>query len=468
MTLLFLFCFIIIFFLLARKKLDSAILLTVILLPTYLIRFNIIVPTTLLEIMIVIVFLVWFIKNRFFLYTRWQKIIKTKSFSGTMSYPFRWVIIAWLLVSFIAVGIAGFDVSALGVWRAYFFEPLLLFIVVINTFQTREKIIELISALGISVIAVSLFAVYQYITGDFIANDFWANSINRRATSFFPFPNAVGLYVAPSIPLLLGALGFLLTKNADNKKSIIICSVGVVLGLFAITSARSEGALLALGLVLPLFGLMASKLSRRLTIILIAIGIAGLILSVPAQSYIIDRLTLKNFSGQVRRIQWKETLKMLYDGRLLTGAGLAQYQTAVAPYHQEGFFVKNNDPDFDYKVRTDPEFRKQTWQPLEIYLYPHNIILNFWSELGLLGLVTFIWLIITFGYYGWRSYQQVKATGSPDRFIVLGLGFSLLVSLIHGWVDVPYFKNDLAVLFWVIMALMALMYIRHVKKLDKN
>ncbi len=463
----FILFFIVAFSLLAWKKLESAVLLLAVLLPTYLIRFTVGIPTTLLEVMILVIFVIWFIKNRFFLVQRWQTIIKNRKSPKNNRYPFQWTMIIWLLVSLIAVGVADVSLASLGIWRAYFFEPLLLFIVIINTFQTKESIIKLLSALSISVIGIAVFALYQYITGDFISNDFWANAVNRRATSFFPFPNAIGLYIAPIIPLLLGVIGFLGVK-AHARKRLILCLLGVILGLLAILSARSEGAFLALLLTLPIFGLLATRLTRCLTMIVIAIGIIFLIVHTPAKTYMIDRLTLQNFSGQVRRLQWKETLKMLNDGRLITGAGLANYQTAVAPYHQEGFFVKNNEPDFDDKIRTSAEFREQRWQPLEIYLYPHNIILNFWSELGLLGLLTFIWIVVTFYYYAWQAYWRAKKVNSPDQFIILGLACSLLVIMIHGLVDVPYFKNDLSVLFWMMMALMGLLYLPTNKNLEKH
>lgn len=85
---------------------------------------------------------------------------------------------------------------------------------------------------------------------------------------------------------------------------------------------------------------------------------------------------------------------MLKDGRVITGAGLNNYQNSLKPYHQAGIFVKNDDPRWHHKTVWDEEYRKQVWQPVEIYLYPHNIFLNFWSELGLFGALLFSFLMI--------------------------------------------------------------------------
>lgn len=446
------------FGLLAWKKLETAVQLLVLLLPLYLLRFTFVVPMTFLEVMILIVFVVFFLKNRFELLRRFQGLRKGKLPALKNRYPFQWAIIAWLVISFIAVGVAGWSNAAFGIWRAYFFEPLLLFIVIINTHQTREKIICLLGSFSLSAVAVSVFAIYQYITGQYIPNDFWASSANRRATSFFPFPNAVGLYLAPIIMLLVGNLGRLWKSGAKfitNEWQYLATIFGIILGLAAVVAARSEGAIFGLAIGLVLFGLFSQKKIRVLTIGLIITGGFMIAFIQPLQHYVVDRLLLRNFSGQVRQAQWKETWQMLSDGRLLSGAGLASYQSVIKPYHQEGIFVKDyRDPDYQRKVVFNEEFRNSVWQPLEIYLYPHNFILNFWTELGLIGVLVFLWIIITFLYYGVRAYRYTKKQNDPFMYVVLGLTLSLVVMLIHGMVDVPYFKNDLAAMFWLLMAMM--------------
>jgi hypothetical protein len=38
----------------------------------------------------------------------------------------------------------------------------------------------------------------------------------------------------------------------------------------------------------------------------------------------------------------------------------------------------------------------------------------------------------------------------------LGVACAFLTIIIHGLVDVPYFKNDLAVFFWVLLAIVGI------------
>ncbi len=108
---------------------------------------------------------------------------------------------------------------------------------------------------------------------------------------------------------------------------------------------------------------------------------------------IYDKLTLKDFSGEVRKQQWRETFAMMReDKRWLTGVGFSGYQEAVKPFHQEGiFFNFDRDSDFRRKlVLFDDEYKARHWHPVEIYMYPHNLFLNFWVEMGLGGVILFV------------------------------------------------------------------------------
>lgn len=88
----------------------------------------------------------------------------------------------------------------------------------------------------------------------------------------------------------------------------------------------------------------------------------------------------------------------------------------------------------------------------ELLLYPHNIILNMWVELGLAGLLLFCWIIVDAGR---RAARLLRNPLSPfGQQLVYGVLAALLVVVVHGIVDVPYLKNDLAIEFWFLLALL--------------
>jgi O-antigen ligase len=466
--LIWLLIFSLFFIILALTHLDWAVLLIVATLPTYLVRFHVFgLPTTLLEIMILISFLVWFFK--FFL-PKLKGLLKTKK--NRLNYPFYRELILLLIISWIAVGIAGFSLSSLGIWKAYFLEPLLLFILIFNVFKSKKDLFKILWALLISAIVISLFAIFQKITGLFISNPFWANAVNRRVISFFGYPNAVGLYLAPLILLFTGWLFSFSWKNIQKQiifKSLIFFTI--IISLLSVCAARSEGALIGIIVGLFVFCFLAGKKQLIIASSLLLVIIGGIFLFTPNNNSILKKLTLRDLSGQIRLQEWKETLMMLKDGKIVTGVGLNNYQKAVSPYHQAGiFFNYDNLSDFNSRLYGSASLRAKYWQPVEIYMYPHNIFLNFWSELGLVGLLLFSWLIAKYLIISYQLSIALKKENKKERYLVLGLLTAMVVILIHGLVDVPYFKNDLAIMFWILFALLGALNLNYqsTKKIESR
>jgi len=445
----------ILFLFIAILRLDWALFILLATLPTYLIRFSMgPIPTTFLELTLLITFAVWFFKDK-----PWKKYRRKNWKIKKQPYPYSLEITGILIAAWIGLAIAGFDNGALGIFKAYFLEPIMLYLVIINRGQGSER--KFIWPLAISAVTISLVAVFQQITGLFIFNDFWALISQRRVTSVFAYPNAVGLYLAPIIFLSFGLFSSYArkTKLLTALKKIFLILV-IVLSLAAIVFARSEGALIAIIGSSFIIALLANKHSRRIALGIMIVAIVGASLYSPIGKYVEKKATLMDLSGQIRRQQWIETIDMLSQGRLLSGAGLNNYQSAVTPYHQEGIFVKNDDPEFQRHVVWNAEYRASVWQPVEIYLYPHNIFLNFWTEITLFGALLFMWLI---GRYYYDAIVLLKSLGREKRNLVLGLIGAMSAIFIHGLVDVPYFKNDLAIIFWLIIALIGLMKIKNKK-----
>ncbi len=451
MNLIIVSIFSILFLALALYRLDWAILLMIAALPTYLLRFKVAgLPSTALEVMILVSFTIWFLRS--FL-PRIKNIFKKNT--ERLNYPFSLEIILLIIIAFVAAGVAGFSSSALGIWKAYFFEPILVFILIFNVFKSKKDWTKILWALLISAAAVSLLAIFQKMTGLLIANPFWAQAGARRAVSFFGYPNAVGLYLGPLVMIFIGWLLSYNWKNVQEQlgqKTFIATTI--IISLLAIYSARSEGALIGLVAGLIIFGLFAGRRERLATFILLIIVIGGTFVFSPSRDFIIQKLTFQDLSSQIRKQQWKETLIMLNHGHFGLGAGLSNYQNAVAPYHQPGlFFNSDNLPNFDAELRANATLRAKYWQPVEIYMYPHNIFLNFWSELGLAGALLFVWIIIKYLYLSLKMVVAYGRENKNEKYLALGLMAAMIVIIVHGLVDVPYLKNDLAVMFWLLLAL---------------
>ncbi len=441
------------FAILAYFRLNWAIFLTLFSLPAYLLRFSIaFIPSTLLELMILIVFFVWLFKDK-----PWKNF-KTKIFNKRKKYPYSLEIIAILIAAWLGLLIADFNTAALGIFKAYFLEPIMLYIVLLN--RGFINIRKIVWPLSLSALTFSLIAIYQQFSVGFSLDAIMLTKVS----SVFGYPNALGLFLGPIILLSFGLfLSYPQKSNllASSKKILLLLII--ILSTLAIFLARSDGALAAVLISFLILAILINKRSRKIAIVSTILIIIALSFHSPSWQYVKDRASLRDLSGQIRKQQWRETIDMLTDNRLLTGAGLNNYQKALKSYHQEGIFVRDyKDPEWHRKVVWDKEYHKKSWQPVEIYLYPHNIFLNFWTEITLLGAILFIWLIFRVIF---DLVKILKKLNSTQKGIAYGILGSLLVILIHGLVDVPYFKNDLSVLFWLIISLAAILKLKQKKNI---
>jgi len=378
-----------------------------ILVPTYLVRFRIgPLPTTALEIILIMVMVMFTVANG---KTGW--ILGARRLGA-----FRIPVLVWCLASFAAALWAPDAFQGLGLWRAYVLEPVLLFLVLAHEFQDSHRRGFLRLSMYALVWTMAVWGLFQYLTGIGIPSP-WnvALDAGRRATGPFPFPNALALLVAP-----IGAYAFArFVKAPGNALSLLTFGAALLCALVA----RSDGALLALVVVATLL-LLLERRFRLIGVGLILVGVIALTALPSIRAEVWKEVSFQSWSGRVRVWMWDETFQMLRDtdtpigaGRPIMGAGLGGYPIVVAPYHGHDF--------------------------IEIFQYPHNIFLNFWSETGLMGLLAFTWILVT-----WIRVTRHASRVTPhESLAVVG------VILIHGLVDVPYFKNDLAVMFWMLIIL---------------
>ncbi len=402
-------------------RFHAGLFMLIMLLPTYLIRFQIgPIPTTLLEMMILIILLVWIIKYH-------------KKIPPAITYLFSantGLFVAAALFSLAACWAVFLSVdlrSALGEWKAFYIEPVLLFLVLATTVKKRQ-IPFYITALIISGTATSLLAVYQHFTGWMVPWDFWENRDSFRVTAWYGFPNAVGLFIAPLIPL--GA--YLLISAIKNiKKSgmaaiknttlIALSGVFLVLGISAIIFAKSTGGLV--GAVFAIWLLLLFYKKTRLPVLMLAALTLIVIIAMPGSNPQRQELLLRDHSGRLRVNMWAETVEYLNDNPL-TGAGLASYPQLIYPY------------------------RIDKW--VEVFHHPHNIFLTMWVNLGLLGVVAFIWLPVAVARGQISDFLNHHSLPLSGYFLIA----TLSAVIVTGLVDSPYIKNDLAVFFWLLLALL--------------
>ncbi len=399
-------------------------------LPLYVLRFQIgPFPTTLLEVafLALAIFVTW--KEG---WTPWRKgMMKLRDWRAPTAL--------WILATLVAIVVAPNHIAALGLYRAYVLEPMLFAILLAGTMRDEKDRDTVITALVASAAFVAAWSVLQYLGLLPIPHPWDTDFLTRRATGPFPFPNAVPLFCAPIAALSFGLLMEYVTPaqaGVQNRKEVDsrlrgndkLLWLGFLAGTLATVLAKSVGGFLAI-LVASLFALIWNKKTRRATIIT-SLVILTLIAATPKlRTPIASYLTFNEWSGKVRLILWRETWAMLKDHPLF-GAGFGAYPDVIKPYHRA--------------------------TAIEIFQFPHNILLNLWSETGLLGILAFGWICVT-----WFKQSKVESrkskvqTARLSDFMTFRLStlLPLIAIIVHGLVDVPYFKNDLAFLFWILAVL---------------
>ena len=116
------------FIFLSYRKLLWGVGAVIVLLPAYLWRFDILgLPTTFLELLIVSLFIIWLIKEK--KYTKINFSLQKNS-NNQVPKILRYLLGLWSLAAILAL-LTNFSYSSLGLWRAYFLEPLMFFLVFI-------------------------------------------------------------------------------------------------------------------------------------------------------------------------------------------------------------------------------------------------------------------------------------------------------------------------------------------------
>lgn len=321
--------------------------------------------------------------------------------------PWHAVAILWTLATIVAVFVAPDRIGALGLWRAYVLEPFVYFVLLASMMKTRDDRRVLVTTFIALAVVLALWAAFQFLTNIGIPYPWNTVLEKRRATGPFPFPNALSLISAPIAAL---CIGLALRTDGSRIMNPWLLWLGVASATIATILAKSVGGSLAI--LAALFIALLWNARTRWPAILTAILALLVVWFTPALSGpVTSTLTFNEWSGKVRLVIWKETWTMLKDHPVL-GAGFGAYPDVIRPYHAATY--------------------------IEIFQYPHNILLNVWSETGLPGVAVFTLICITW----FKRTRERRWTALP-----------LVAMLVHGLVDVPYFKNDLAILFWTLAAL---------------
>lgn len=356
--------------------------------PLYLVKFSAGgVPFNVVEVVVYVLFILFVFKGRF-------KNIGTDGFM--------------LPVTFLVLGsVLGLNsMLALGIFKGWVVMPILYASMLISVLKNAEDRVLLFRSYVVSCFVLSIWALYQVVSGDYA-------TIDMRASGPFESANYLALYIAPAVfGLLAAALNFKISwRFFVGIFAFIVCGGALVL-------SKSYGGILAVVFVFGLYVLYKILFlgfwKKIIVLCLFAVVVFSVVVSQISTTKFDDFLAFERQSSSSVRIQVWYVAGVLLNENLTRGVGLGSFQNLYEKRAKE--------------ILTVAPYEKTM-------LHPHNLFLSSYLNAGVLGFAAFLYMILT----GFAAFKKD----------VLFFGM-FLVLLAHGMVDQPFWKNDLAMLWWTI------------------
>jgi O-antigen ligase len=333
--------------------------------------------------------------------------------------------LAFVVVATISLLWSDQRVPALREWRVMVVEPALFYVLLRTVRLSNRDAVRLVDVLLMAGATVAVIGLFLYVRGG--QGVVVAEQGSRRLSSVYGSPNNAALFLGRCIPF---AFAMLLVAPGTLRRSVMAALLGVM--LIAVVLTQSGGALL---LGIPVAAIIVLLLwNRRRGAVAAGIAVTGLVALIPLSRFIPRLqgvLDLTRSSSLVRTQVWTSTINLLRE-RPLTGAGLDQFL-----YLYRSRYIL---PD--------------AWREPDLS-HPHNVVLDYWVSLGILGLVVLIALQVTFWRSALAAWRRSRSVDPLLAAVAIGAMGSMANFLAHGIVDNSYFVIDLAYVFCLTLALVA-------------
>jgi O-antigen ligase len=379
--------------------------LTCALMPAYVIRWKVgFIPTTLLEAALLITVALF----------AFEAIRAKQSVAWRSSFTIP--ALGFLLAGAISVIVAPSFREALGLYRAYLVEPVLFFVVIATVTTSARRAGLVLAGLAVAGAIVSVANLYV------VLRALRANVIDlalQTPVAIYLSANAVALFLVP----LIAVAGSLLL-HAPDRRARVASACFLTLALPAAVLSFSRGGYVAIAVLAVILAVTHPLRGWLLSGLLVMVVLAFRLPLI--QGRVAHEFDFRDpYNSLAGRLPlWRATLRMLRDHPVF-GTGLSSFGQRIAPY----------------------------WTVEEAgrgLIYPHNILLNLWTETGLLGVASFFACLIQGLRLSWRGWQRAAPAW---RAVHLGVFLALVAIVVHGLVDVPYWKNDLSLQFWTLLGL---------------
>lgn len=305
---------------------------------------------------------------------------------------------------------------------------ILMIIHMINGIEKKKDLYTLIDFIIVVGFMTAFYAFYQYFSGEPMGSG-WvdpSSNISVRVFSFFENPNLYAEYLIMIIPLTFARF-----LSVNQKEKVFYAFIGIT-QLVALLLTFSRGGWLGLVFAVGVFVLF---LKRDLIIKLIPVGMIGLLFLPNSIMMRIKSIGSLSDSSNFYRLQiWENSINIIKDF-FITGVGLGfeSFRSISSLY------IKDFSP-----------------------YHAHNTYLELMIEIGVLGLILFIWLLGKL--FKDIRYQKM----SQDKIFTVALFSGIAGLFIHGVAEHILYNPKIIFQFWLIIGLLITFNVKFMKVREKN
>ncbi len=384
------------------------IAIIVLAMPLYLFRFTLLgIPTNVFEIVLYISLLIWL---------GYRLVQKNR-----INWRLPWAVWSWVAIGLVGAFVNSDWLSGLGYWRAYFFDGALIYLLIINEAGVAKSIVPraLLTVGG----AVSIISLMCFRDWHVAADGRWLGWFGYDK---FASPNYLSLFLTPITAL---AVVSMFIYRGWWRYIALISAITSVIALWGSQSRGAAVGVLGGVIIALIYYLCRNKKAYTwvywsvLAVAIIAAATFAIAKPDTNASPADGRVATSN---NIRWEIWKTSAEIIQSNPIL-GVGLGNYQE---------YFTNLTKDRVNYPEYISP-----------LALTAHDLYLHIFASLGIVGLVIFLWWV-------GLSIKNLSVSINKKETVALAAAFTCI--LLYGLVDTPYFKNDLALLWWVIVALIAL------------
>lgn len=319
----------------------------------------------------------------------------------------------------------------------YIFLSYVLVIFLISNNVKKTQIDNIFFIMLITGGLMSIYGLFQYLTTQNL----------QRITSLFPDPNLFGGFLI--MPILVG-LSTLLFKKLRYTELMFIISL-MIIYLVALFLTYSRAAFLSL-IITSLFLIVYKfkEVFNKKIVIVCLTGTMLIFIFFFIFGNVSPKILLSRKEAIITRIEiWKSTLYMIREYPII-GSGLDTFGLLFPKYKSETYVIS------------------QGGNPM-LPVGPHNLILQVSHSIGIVGLFTYLWLLVTFLMKIIPLLNRVNTLGDDKCRII-----SLLSALIGFLIVTQFSFHSISanLYFWILIGVGTLMWRdknnQNIKKSDRK